>query len=181
MSTSRLTTISFVILGLIGLRGPSTSYDLERATSNSIGYFWPFPRAQLYSEPKKLVDAGLLAVSVEEGGRRRHTYSLTDNGKHRLSEWLADPLTEPMQVRDVAELKLFFAELTTPENIKAMAQEQVEQHSERLKIYRAKEERYANIPALELRMVPLELGIRIEQTVKDFWEELAKENEPHTR
>lgn len=174
MSTGRLTTISFVILGLIGLRGPSTSYDLERATSNSIGYFWPFPRAQLYSEPKKLADAGLLSVSIEESGRRRQTYSLTQDGREQLSTWLADPITEPMQVRDIAELKLFFAELTTPESMRKLAEEQVAQHEERLEIYHAKEERYADIEALKLRMIPLELGIRIERTVKEFWEEMAQ-------
>lgn len=62
MSRDRLTVTSFLVLGLIALRGPSTSYDLKRASGHSIGYFWPFPHAQLYSEPRKLADAGLLTV-----------------------------------------------------------------------------------------------------------------------
>ena len=67
MSTARLTTTSYVVLGMIAMRGPSTSYDLKRAVGHSVGYFWPFPHAQLYSEPKRLVELGLL--EVRERGR----------------------------------------------------------------------------------------------------------------
>ena len=172
MSTPKLTTISFVILGLIGLRGPSTPYDLERATSRSIGYFWPFPRAQLYSEPKRLVESGLLDVSIEEGGRRRQTFSLTDLGRRFLDEWLSESESEPMQIRDVAELKLFFSELSSPENVRSLAEEQIKQHSERLEIYRKMLHRYVGTEELKNRLIPLELGIRIEEAVTKFWSEL---------
>lgn len=171
MSRPRLTTISFVVLGLIALRGPSTSYDLERATSRSIGYFWPFPRAQLYSEPKKLEEGGLLQVSIEDDGRRRKIYSLTDDGRSAFKEWIEDPSSEPMQIRDIAELKLFFAELSTPEAMKKMAEDQIRQHSERLDIYRSMMEKYVDIDAVKARLVPLELGIEIEETVISFWKD----------
>lgn len=71
MSTPKLTPTSYVVLGMVSMRGPSTSYDLKRAVNRSVGYFWPFPHAQLYSEPKRLVDLGLLEVHQEEAGRRR--------------------------------------------------------------------------------------------------------------
>mgnify|MGYP001027913657 CR=1 FL=1 len=57
MSTDRLSITSYVVLGLIAMRGPSTSYDLKRAINHSVGFFWPFPHAQLYSEPKRLSQA----------------------------------------------------------------------------------------------------------------------------
>ena len=60
----RLSTTSYLVLGMIALRGPSTPYDLKRAVSRSVGYFWHFPHAQLYSEPDRLADAGLLARRV---------------------------------------------------------------------------------------------------------------------
>jgi len=51
------------------LRGPSTPYDLKRFVQLSVGNFWPFPHTQLYAEPARLAEAGLLE---ETGRRRRH-------------------------------------------------------------------------------------------------------------
>ena len=117
MSTGRLSTTSYVALGMIGLRGPSTPYDLKRGIGRSVGYFWPFPHAQLYAEPERLERMGLLAVQPEDSGRRRKTYSLTESGRNALREWLAAPTNEHFQMRDIAELKLFFNELGDPGNV----------------------------------------------------------------
>ncbi|WP_343065862.1 PadR family transcriptional regulator [Flexivirga oryzae] len=157
------------MLGLIGLRGPSTSYDLKRAIGRSVGYFWPFPHAQLYSEPRRLADVGLLDVATEDGRRRRQTFSLTASGKQRLQEWLAEPVTDPMQVRDIAELKLFFAELSTEQDTLELAQEQIKQHTERIATYDAMLVRYDEIPEVQARLVPLRLGLRLEHAALDFW------------
>ena len=92
MSTGRLSTTSYVVLGMIGLRGPSTPYDLKREIGRSVGCFWPFPHAQLYAEPARLERMGLLAVQPEDGGRRRQTYSLTEVGRTRCgSGWPPPP------------------------------------------------------------------------------------------
>ena len=87
MSTAKLTPTSYVVLGMVAMRGPSTSYDLKRAVQNSVGYFWPFPHAQLYSEPKRLVELGMLEVESEEDGRRRQTYTVTPLGMAALRFW----------------------------------------------------------------------------------------------
>lgn len=176
MSTPRLTTTSFVVLGLIGLRGPSTSYDLERAVSRSVGYFWPFPRAQLYSEPRRLAEAGLLAVATEQGGRRRQTFSMTEAGTTALQAWLSEPDSEPMQIRDVAELKLFFGELAKPEQIRTLAEEQVRQHRDRIEIYEGIEAKYRRVEGVGQRMVPLQLGLRMERAALQFWSELLEKD-----
>ena len=177
MSTARLTTTSYVILGLIGLRGPSTSYDLKRAVRRSVGFFWPFPHAQLYSEPRALVSQGMLDVSTEEHGRRRQTFSLTEKGRRALRTWLSEPVTEPMQVRDVAELKLFFSELGSEADVLALAREQVRQHSERIEVYEDMQERFRDVDQLAPRLVPLRLGLRMEHAALDFWNELLDQEE----
>ena len=85
MSTGRLSITSYVVLGMIGLRGPSTPYDLKRGIGRSVGYFWPFPHAQLYAEPERLERMNLLAVESEDGGRRRKVYTLTGDGPARAA------------------------------------------------------------------------------------------------
>lgn len=175
MSTARLTPTSYVVLGMISMRGPSTSYDLKRAVENSVGYFWPFPHAQLYSEPKRLVELGLLEVQSEKDGRRRQTYSATDAGLAALKSWLAEPTEEQLQVRDVAELKLFFAEFAEEDDVLSLAREQVEQHRERIRVYESMQERFRDREDIADRMVPLRLGLAMEYAALDFWEKLEKE------
>jgi PadR family transcriptional regulator, regulatory protein AphA len=166
--------ISYVVLGMIGLRGPSTSYDLKRAVGHSVGYFWPFPHAQLYSEPKRLTEMGLLVVSTEQEGRRRQTFSLTPAGRRALQEWLIQPTTEQMQVRDVAELKLFFAELGSEDDVLELAREQARQHQDRIATYEEMMQRFEGRDDVARRLVPLRLGLELEHAALKFWKDLER-------
>lgn len=165
----RLSSSSHLVLGLIGLRGPSSSYQLERAAERSIGHFWPFPHSQLYVEPRRLAEAGLLDESAETEGRRRRTYSLTERGREALREWLNDPDTEVFQVRNEAELKLFFSELGDEGTVERLAESQIRSHHDRLAEFHRTLERLSDVPDLEKRVVPLVLGVRIEEACLSFW------------
>ena len=81
---------------------------MKQLVASSIGYFWPFPHSQLYAEPHRLAEAGLLTEEAETGGRRRTTYRVTGRGRAALSAWLAQPTAEPTVIRDLGLLKLFF-------------------------------------------------------------------------
>jgi PadR family transcriptional regulator, regulatory protein AphA len=175
VSSDRLTVTSYVVLGMIAVRGPSTSYELKRAISRSVGYFWPFSHTQLYGEPARLAGQGLLEVSNEESGRRRKTYNLTDQGLHRLRDWISEPTGETFQLRDVAELKLFFSEVASEEDVRSIAEEQIKLHTERLATYQSIRDRYASQPEVRRRMVPLRLGLELEHTAMRFWQSIADE------
>ncbi|HEY4466054.1 MAG TPA: PadR family transcriptional regulator [Streptosporangiaceae bacterium] len=170
----RLSTTSYVVLGMIGLRGPSTPYDLKRGIGHSVGYFWPFPHAQLYAEPERLEQMGLLALESEATGRRRKVYSLTGAGRRVLRDWLASPTNEHFQMRDIAELKLFFSELGDPGNVARLAREQVREHEERIAVYEQMQDRFGEIPAVAKRMVTLRLGLEMEHAALRFWRALAE-------
>ncbi|MBT2207867.1 MULTISPECIES: PadR family transcriptional regulator [Actinomadura] len=172
--TIHLSSSSYLVLGLIGLRGPSSSYQLKRAVERSVGYFWPFPHSQLYVEPKRLAEAGLLEESAETQGRRRRTYSLTPAGRDALRAWLGDPGTEVFQVRNEAELKLFFSELGDAGTVERLAEAQAGYHGERLAGFRETLERLGTVPDLEKRVAPLVLGVRIEAACLSFWEDVRE-------
>ncbi|WP_369132239.1 PadR family transcriptional regulator [Modestobacter sp. I12A-02662] len=173
--SERLSPTSYVVLGMIGLRGPSTSYDLKRAINRSIGYFWVFPHAGLYSEPQRLEAMGLLSASSERDGRRRRTYSLTDEGLRELRAWLAAPTNEHFQLRDVAELKLFFNELGDPANVGQLAREQIAQHEQRIRVYEDMQKRYGAVDSVAPRMMTLRLGLEMEHAALRFWTSLARD------
>ncbi|MGH3628268.1 MAG: PadR family transcriptional regulator [Sciscionella sp.] len=169
MSRVRLSTTSYVVLGMIALRGPSTSYDLKRAIGRSVGYFWNFPHAQLYSEPKRLRQAGLLELHEEESGRRRKTYTITDAGRLAVKEWLGEPVNAHFEMRDVAEIKLFFSEFAGLEDIARLAKGQVTQHERRIAEYEEMKRRYGRISEVAGRMITLELGLSMEYAALEFW------------
>jgi DNA-binding PadR family transcriptional regulator len=158
---------------MITLRGPSTSYDLKRAIGHSVGYFWHFPHAQLYSEPKRLEQLGLLEVHEEDEGRRRKTYTITDEGRRTVQAWLAERTNEHFELRDVAEIKLFFSELASPGDVSRLARDQVKQHEARITEYEEMKDRFGGDPAIASRMVTLELGLEMEQAALRFWTALA--------
>jgi PadR family transcriptional regulator AphA len=169
----RLSSTSYVVLGMVALRGPSTPYDLKRAVGHSVGYFWHFPHAQLYSEPDRLAELGLLELSTEDGGRRRKTYSITDAGRAAVRDWLAAPTNEHFQMRDIAELKLFFNEVGAPGDVTNLANEQIKQHQERITVYQEMQARFGESESAQPRMITLELGLEMEHAALRFWSALA--------
>src|SRR5215472_10171551 len=58
----------------------------------SLGWIWPRAVSRLYEEPKKLVAAGFATSRAAATGRRRSTvYSITEEGRRALADWLAEP------------------------------------------------------------------------------------------
>lgn len=168
----RLSPVSYLVMGLIGLRGPSTPYQLKRAAGRSVNYFWPFPHSQLYGEPERLTAAGLLEEEREEGGRHRKVYTLTKAGRAALDSWLISPPGEVFEMRDMAVLQLFFSEFMSREALVTLAGDQVRLYRERIAVLEAIALHYSERQGRR-RMAPLDLGLRMARTCLDFWQEVA--------
>jgi PadR family transcriptional regulator, regulatory protein AphA len=175
MSSVRLGPTSYVVLGSIGLRGPSTSYDLKRFVEVTLGNFWTFPHSQLYAEPDRLARAGLLTEDREEGGRRRRTYAITDAGREAVAAWLGEPSPGNPELRDLGLLKLFFSELSDEGAFEALVQEQMAVHRSVLSRYEWLWRRYGDRPEYARRTLTLKAGLGMERALLAFWEELAEE------
>jgi len=170
----RLSPVSYTVLGLIGLRGPSTPYELKSTAARSIAYFWPFPHSQLYSEPTRLAKAGLLVETRESGGRNRKVYSLTDEGRRALTDWLAKPPTEIHELRDMALLQLQFFEFASEAELVALARRQGDLHRQRLKTYGEIAARFGERYGGTRRLAGLRFGILMEQAFIAFWDDIAQ-------
>jgi DNA-binding PadR family transcriptional regulator len=170
--SGKLNPISYIILGLVELRGPSTPYDLKQAIENGIGYFWTFSHAQFYNEPARLVAAGLMEEQREEEGRRRRTFSITPAGTEELKAWLAEPLDQRRELRDPGMLKLFFAELAEPEHVEALRRSQQETHQTMIADLEALEERYGARTDIGYRPNTIQWGLAVERSLVTFWDKL---------
>lgn len=162
-----LTPTSAIVLGLLELLGEGTPYDLKQAVGITVGHFWTFQHAQLYTETERLARAGLLRVEQEEGGRRRKHYSLTTAGRKALDDWRAEPATEVPELRDLGVLKLFLGA-----DPKSLGKAQVAAHE-------AKLQEYFEIRKLDQGLEPrgpwvaLESGIEHERQMIRYWKRLA--------
>jgi DNA-binding PadR family transcriptional regulator len=168
VSTSvNLTPTSAIVLGLLELIGEGTPYDLKQAVGMTVGHFWTFQHAQLYTETERLADAGLLKVEREEGGRRRKHYSLTAAGRKALDAWRAEPATEVAELRDLGILKLFLGG-----DPKTLGAAQLEAHQRKLAEY----EEIRKIDTGDEPRGPwiaLESGIEHERQMIRFWKRVA--------
>ena len=137
MSRPELSTVQHVILCCLAWRGPLTPYQLKDYVSRVVSWVWEFPHAQLYTEPARLAEMGLVVEEREEAGRRRRTYTITAEGLDVVRTWLAEPPTKPPQLRDLGMLKLHFSALSDPESVRGLAEHQQRVTEERLSIIRA--------------------------------------------
>jgi DNA-binding PadR family transcriptional regulator len=167
----KLTTTSYVVLGLVAARQPITSYEMKRNVALSIGYFWPFPHSQLYAEPARLVQLGLLQEEVEQTGRKRRRYRITEAGEAALTDWLAEPASEPTEIRDLGMLKLFFGTHARQQDLVALATQQHLSHQQRFHDYEALHAAVGHT-ATTWELATLEIGTRYERMVAEFWSEI---------
>ena len=94
MSSPKLTPFSYVVLTLVGESGAG-AHDLVRMMRDGRIY-WTAPESQYYAEPKKLAQAGYLSATTQPGRTHSRThYTLTDDGRQALREWLATPMPLP--------------------------------------------------------------------------------------
>jgi DNA-binding PadR family transcriptional regulator len=168
----KLTPVSYIVLGMLDQFGESTPYRIKQIVAASVGCFWTFQHAQLYSEPKRLAAAGLVTERSEEGGRRRNLYELTDAGREALREWVAKPTAELGELRHPALLKIFFG--ADPAEV---APVQLAAHGELLAQYEALRDSFPDDAPAGWR-ITLDAGIRAERGFVEFWRGLAPGEEP---
>lgn len=112
----RLTTTSYAVLAQVAVR-PWSTYELAQQRVRYFRYVWPRAESAIYREVKRLSAMGLIRGEKEYTGRRARTvYSITDEGRAALREWLGTPVS-PFSMDFEAILRLFVLPLGTKEQI----------------------------------------------------------------
>jgi DNA-binding PadR family transcriptional regulator len=114
---SELTTTSYAILSLLGVRS-WTTYELAQQMERSVGSMWPRAASVVYEEPKRLVREGLATVSTRRTGRRPSSvYAITLDGREALARWLSEPGGSPT-LEFEGMLKVAFADQGSLEGLR---------------------------------------------------------------
>ncbi len=111
--SSRMTTTSYAILGLLSI-GDWSTYELAAQMRRSLQHFWPRAASGIYEEPKKLVRAGLAEAERTRTGRRPRTvYRITGAGREALRRWIDDPGAAGRSYESEPLVRFFFGNIAT--------------------------------------------------------------------
>ena len=105
---ANINTTQYALLGMLSFM-PMSGYGIKKFTDMSISYFWSENYGHIYPVLKKLEEEGLVTKRIEpgEGSPDKKIYSITDDGRRALKEWLSAPVQKEIYRLEIL-LKLFF-------------------------------------------------------------------------
>lgn len=106
----------YIILGLLNHEELS-GYDIKKRIDDMISHFWEVGYGQIYPTLKTMEAKGLVFRKPDGNyrGPERNLYSITEEGKKVLKEWLVLP-EDKEYVKYEILLKLFFGSMVTVED-----------------------------------------------------------------
>lgn len=169
-------SLKYAILGILDIQ-PMTGYDLKHvAFDATVQHFWPADQAQIYRTLARLADDGWATIEVEQQDTRpdRKIYSITEEGRTALLEWLASDQAPPT-FRDPFLVQLFFGLNLPNQTLTRLVEQQLEAHRARLDVFRQipippKEERPED-RWLALQHMTLDFGSALEEMTIRWLEE----------
>jgi DNA-binding PadR family transcriptional regulator len=139
---SALSTTDYVVIGMISL-GARSGYEIRQAVELSIRFFWNISHAQIYPSLQRLESAGLIRGWDEPHGKRpRRLLAVTEAGQEALRGWLTREEAMPFELRDIALVRLYFADRLEKADALSLAAKVRERSQERVHVLRRIEAEY---------------------------------------
>ena len=141
--------LKHILLGFLNYR-PMTGYELKSIMDESTMHFWHAYHSQIYTTLRKLEDEGLLTSELEEGDDKlnRRTYTITEQGRTELKNWLDTPLSDIDPVKETLLVRVFFSGERSKEDVLEELRFQKQLHQRKLEQYQriAQSEMQDSIP-----------------------------------
>lgn len=175
-----LSTTDYVVIGMISL-GARSGYEIRQAVERSIRFFWNISHAQIYPSLQRLEAAGLIRGWDEPQGKRpRRLLEVTEAGQRALRAWLIRAEPMPFELRDIALVRLYFADRIEKEDQRALAALVRERSRERVDALRRIEaDRHGQAVACGLPtsspLLTLRLGIAVHEAMISVCDEYEDE------
>jgi DNA-binding PadR family transcriptional regulator len=133
-------SLKFGILGLLAEQ-PLHAYSVKARFEDLLGGSWEVNIGQVYTTLQRLERDELVEPAEPRGDRGRLPYRLTEVGRKALETWLAEPESEPQQLREEIYLKLLLAARVANGDLPALLARQRRVYLQRLKDLAALEDR----------------------------------------
>lgn len=126
--------LKYAILGLLDT-GEMSGYDImNEFKEKEIGHFWSAQHSHIYPELRKLTIEGLIEYKITIQGEKlkKKIYSITNEGKKELHEWLSTLTSELILIKDEFMLKAYFIASIPKEEARLQFLNELEKHKARL-------------------------------------------------
>jgi DNA-binding PadR family transcriptional regulator len=171
--------LSHAILSVL-INAPCSGYDLAKQFDESVGYFWTASHQQIYRELTKLEAEGYIQAQVIHQSNRpdKKSYQVTEQGRHLLTSWIAEPSDIPA-LKDDLLVKLYAGEQVQPEVLMADLVHHRDLHQERLETYKTITKQWFSSPkdlprGDRYRYMTLQCGIQFETQWLAWCEEVMR-------
>jgi DNA-binding PadR family transcriptional regulator len=125
-------SLKFGILGLLADQ-PLHAYAVKARFQDLLGGSWEVNIGQVYTTLQRLERDELVEPAQPRGDRGRLPYRLTESGRKALEDWLAEPESEPQQLREEIYLKLLLAARVANGDLPALLARQRRVYLQRLR------------------------------------------------
>jgi DNA-binding PadR family transcriptional regulator len=118
----------YVILGLLDTR-PMHGYEMFQLVENgTLGQIIHLEMSQMYAFLKKLERLQYIEAEISTQGPRppRKIFHLTVTGRNIFTDWIAQPVEKPRDIRILFLIKLYFAQHLRPEQMSSLIQRQIQ-------------------------------------------------------
>ncbi|WP_226680302.1 PadR family transcriptional regulator [Sutcliffiella horikoshii] len=111
-------SLKYALLGLLS-QHPQTGYEIYKTFKEKMIYFWSSTHSQIYTELNKMEKDELIESEFiyQEGTPNKKMYSITNQGKKMLVEWLVDEAHKPAKIKDEFLIKASAFHLLTKKEI----------------------------------------------------------------
>jgi len=164
---SREKASRFAILGMLALGRKKSGYDLKKAIASSTANFWSESYGNIYPALKKLLAEGAIREESDKGpasGRQKQLYSITDEGRRALRQWLRQPVAPRSEDNELL-LKLFFGAMMPARDSQALVAAHRDHHRMLLEKFAAIEKIIAAGPTTDEQKVYLRATLSYGQAV----------------
>ncbi len=169
-------SLRYSLLGLLS-EGPASGYDISQRFKETLSAVWPASHPQIYTELGKLDKEGLVEVT-EKGARGRKAYSITDQGKQELKEWLAHGAVDHTFRSEALIRSYFFWLMDAPDVLHYLEAEKkffADKAAEYARYAAAKDRgEFGNTPQVKAARLTIEAGVRINQALAEWAEWASK-------
>jgi PadR family transcriptional regulator, regulatory protein AphA len=171
-------SLKHALLGFLNY-GPMTGYELKKFFDVSVAHFWNAELSQIYPTLKQMESEGLvdMDVDVQHDRPNRKVYTITDDGRRELVDWLAEP-AEREQVREPVLIKMFFGGTAAKEELIDVLSRRIEDQREYIRYLEGCEmfiAKFAGAMGMEDQAPFWELTTKLGRKVCEAEAEWAKE------
>jgi DNA-binding PadR family transcriptional regulator len=122
-----MTMLKHMLLALLSLE-PRHGYDLKNAFETLLGGTWPLNIGQVYTTLSRLERDDLVESEVvpQELLPDRKVYAITEKGREALAQWLRQPASDSIRLKDEFFIKLLVHQLVGSKDALPLIRKQVQ-------------------------------------------------------